>query len=166
MEKAQKKHKGTIMIIAFMVILAVISIIFSYSYYKSLQSKILNLGEISFSTLPQGEEEYHQINIEFSLEGKAKALKDTSKDTINQIIINTLSNEPYEKISGEGSTDYIKQKVNDNLKEVFKEGELNSIYITKFNDVVSSPVDKNNNDTNNKNEKRDDVMRSLFPNMK
>lgn len=166
MVKTQKKHTGTIVIIMFMAILAVLSIIFSYSYYRSLQNKILNIGEVSFSILPEDNGDYHQISMEFSLEGKSKALKNANKDTIKQTIVDVLSNEQYEKISGKGSTEYIKQKVKDNLKGIFKEGELDQIYITKFNDQISSPIDKQDSNTNKNSDKRDDIMKSLFPNMK
>lgn len=165
MVKKQKKHKGSIIIIAFLCILALAAIIFSYSYYVSSQIQILDLEQISFSVLPKNDENFHQINMKFSIETTSKTLKNSNKDTINEMILDILNNESYEKISGEGGTEYIKQKVTDKLNDNFNDGDLKGIYISEFTDKVS-PFIGNDEKENGPNSDRNDVMKSLFPNMK
>jgi len=158
--KNNKDHsKSALAVIIFLIFLMLIAVLFVFFYVRQNSNpSIVDLSPISVTVSSSDKSKKHNLDMQFSVKGNVRAIKKLGEEKINNIIIETISNENYEKISDKNGTEYIKEAVINELKSVCG-NDIENIYIQKF--YVDFTVPEENEQSTG----RKQNMEGLFPNM-
>lgn len=131
-----RKDKSVLAVIIVIVLMIVLTLGLTYLYIRDAQNQtVMKMGEIKFN-MPGSDDEYHSVDVVFSVSGKYGVLTDVDKEKVRQLVKNYLVKGDFEKITGSGGMDYVKDIIFNALNEQLKKEGKEIISFDNKQDVI------------------------------